>query len=574
MRVAIILNQLKALGPVYVVRNLLSALSREGRYSFYLVSLRGEEPMVTEWLRAGYIKDAIALNKSFLALEMQPKKVAMELAERLSTWGVELVHSHSYQADIVSSFLPKEFKRISTQHNIAREDYPLSKGYWLGGWMAQRLYRRLKHFDSLVAITQSVSRSLLRRRLPAESIEVIYNAVDARYLEPLRPSEKGRLREEYQLREGAFVVVQLGALIPLKQPELSLKSFQIAKEEGYLPRDARLYFIGSGALEDRLKDLAGRDESIHLLGQQRDPRDYLLLADAMLMPSRSEGFGLALIEGLASGLAVVASDIPAFRELASLLEEAPISLVAENSPQSYALALGHCYKEHQEVQRATTTWLEDLRRRFSPEAMGQRYAQLYRRLLEVEESREERAAVDPIALINRFYQDESPELREILLRHSESVAKRALEIVDRHPELGADRHFVYEAAMLHDIGIKETQAPGIYCQGEHSYIAHGYLGAEILRREGFQRHALVAERHTGTGLSWEALQLALQGELEIPRGIYAPQSVEEEIICYADKFYSKSRLEEEKTPERIRKSLAKYGKEAVDAFDNYHRRFS
>ena len=95
--------------------------------------------------------------------------------------------------------------------------------------------------------------------------------------------------------------------------------------------------------------------------------------------------------------------------------------------------------------------------------------------------------VDYLALIDKYYAD-SPELRHILLTHSRQVADRALEIVARHQEWVesgvVDPQFVEEAAMLHDIGIIYCNAPKIYCMGSHHYIEHGYLGAELLRREG------------------------------------------------------------------------------------------
>lgn len=122
-----------------------------------------------------------------------------------------------------------------------------------------------------------------------------------------------------------------------------------------------------------------------------------------------------------------------------------------------------------------------------------------------------------------------------------------------------DRQFVEEAAMLHDIGIIFCNAPKIYCMGPHKYIEHGYLGAELLRKEGFPKHALVAERHTGTGITIEQVE---REELPIPEKDYCPQSLEEKIICYADKFYSKSHLCEEVDINKIKYNIWKYGYEA------------
>ena len=173
--------------------------------------------------------------------------------------------------------------------------------------------------------------------------------------------------------------------------------------------------------------------------------------------------------------------------------------------------------------------------------------------------------MDPIEIIDKYYQEGS-ELRHILLTHSRSVADKAVQIADRHPELQADRTFLYEAAMLHDIGIFLTDADGICCFGDKPYICHGYLGADLMRAEGYPRHALVCERHTGAGLSFE--QIVAQN-LPVPHREMVPVSIEEQIVCFADKFYSKTKLDKEKTVEKARKSLERYGEAGLKRFDRW-----
>ena len=168
-------------------------------------------------------------------------------------------------------------------------------------------------------------------------------------------------------------------------------------------------------------------------------------------------------------------------------------------------------------------------------------------------------------IIDKYYTD-NPPLRDLLLLHSRLVANKALAIVDSHPELGADRVFIEEAAMLHDIGIFLTDAAPIHCFGKYQYICHGYLGAELLRKEGLPRHALVAERHTGTGLT---LKQILDRDLPVPHRDMIPVSIEEKIICFADKFFSKTRPEEEKTVQQAVRSLEKFGAEGVETFRNW-----
>ena len=171
----------------------------------------------------------------------------------------------------------------------------------------------------------------------------------------------------------------------------------------------------------------------------------------------------------------------------------------------------------------------------------------------------------PQRIIDKYYAG-AEQLRHILWTHSRSVAQKALEIAHRHPELKLDEDFLYEAAMLHDIGIFKTDADGIYCFGDYPYICHGYLGADLVRAEGFPQHALVCERHTGAGLS---LSQILEQNLPIPHREMVPVSLEEQVICFADKFYSKTHLDKEKTVEKARKSLSRYGEEGVKRFDNW-----
>ena len=163
--------------------------------------------------------------------------------------------------------------------------------------------------------------------------------------------------------------------------------------------------------------------------------------------------------------------------------------------------------------------------------------------------------MDYQAIIDKYYPADD-ELRRVLLKHSRQVADRCLAIVKKHPELPVDMQFLEEAAMLHDIGIYQCDAPSIHCNRTEPYIRHGQLGGELLRAEGFPRHARVAERHTGTGLpGWE------------------PETLEEQIICYADKFYSKSSPDHVRSVLETAQSLEKFGHAGVVKFLDWAKQF-
>ncbi|NLX80569.1 MAG: HD domain-containing protein [Proteiniphilum sp.] len=168
-------------------------------------------------------------------------------------------------------------------------------------------------------------------------------------------------------------------------------------------------------------------------------------------------------------------------------------------------------------------------------------------------------------IIERYY-TKGTRLYDIYMSHVTDVTEKALQIAQKHPELAIDVRFIEEAAMLHDIGIFLTDAPRIACIGDMPYICHGYLGRDILNREGYPKHGLVCERHTGTGLS---LQNIIDKKLPIPQRDMRPKSLEEQIICFADKFFSKSKLGREKPIKKIRENLKMHDTHQVSKFDEW-----
>ena len=191
--------------------------------------------------------------------------------------------------------------------------------------------------------------------------------------------------------------------------------------------------------------------------------------------------------------------------------------------------------------------------------------------------------MDYQAIIDHFYGTGDSELKRLLMVHSRAVADKALRICDSHPELHLDREFVEAAAMLHDIGIIQCDAPGIFCHGSQPYICHGIMGAKMI--SDYSRHsepsdwldaiARVCQRHTGAGITRaeimeQQLPLPLPDDGSEP---YMPETMEEKLVCYADKFFSKTRLDEEKSLEHVERSLAKFGKAGLTRFGRWREIF-
>lgn len=182
--------------------------------------------------------------------------------------------------------------------------------------------------------------------------------------------------------------------------------------------------------------------------------------------------------------------------------------------------------------------------------------------------------VDPRTIIRSYYPADDA-LRRMLIHHSQQVRDKALEIA-RKSGVEIDSEFVAAAAMLHDLGIKQCHAPSIHCHGTADYIAHGVIGAGMLRDYGaahgldLEPYARVCERHTGSGLTAADIKKAA---LPLPERDFLPETAEEILIALADKFFSKSGDMLEKSLTSIRRGMQKFGDGALARFDQMCARF-
>ncbi len=172
---------------------------------------------------------------------------------------------------------------------------------------------------------------------------------------------------------------------------------------------------------------------------------------------------------------------------------------------------------------------------------------------------------DPIKIIKKYYKPDSLAFR-LLVEHGAAVKRKALEIASGLKDRNPDIDFIIEASILHDIGIIHTNSPLLGCYGREPYICHGYLGRQLLEEEGLLRHSLVAERHIGAGITIEDIK---KKSLPLPLRDMVPESLEEKIICVADKFFSKNRKThtEEKPLKVVLEEIAGYGEDKLRFFE-------
>lgn len=177
-----------------------------------------------------------------------------------------------------------------------------------------------------------------------------------------------------------------------------------------------------------------------------------------------------------------------------------------------------------------------------------------------------------LEIIKHFYPEDT-ELRRLLILHSTQVRDKALAILS-NPELrniDVDMQLVINGSMLHDIGIGRCNAPSIFCNGTEPYLLHGTIGATMMREYGketgldLEPIARICERHTGAGLTIDDIR---RQALPLPLKDLLPETVEEKLVCLADKFYSKSSPEKEKPLNKVKASMMKFGDDTLSRFDD------
>ena len=149
---------------------------------------------------------------------------------------------------------------------------------------------------------------------------------------------------------------------------------------------------------------------------------------------------------------------------------------------------------------------------------------------------------------------------DIILNHSLSVLGKSVDIIAKrklHNKIDFD--LIVSGCLLHDIGAFEFMKN--FNRKQIDYLKHGIIGAKILRNEKLYKEALICERHIGSGLSKKYI---IENNLPLPKKDFLPVTLEQKLICYADKFHSKSGKMD--NLESNKKEMKKFGKEPLRRF--------
>jgi glycosyltransferase involved in cell wall biosynthesis len=295
--------------------------------------------------------------------EIDPVAV-VRLRREIAAASADIVHLHTGRANWLGGLAARwaGVAAISTRR-MDRRVRPGLRTHLLYG----RLLRRT------AAVSPAVRDRLLQAGVPAERVEVIVDAVDPERLRAAHPRDEVRAR----LGAGAehCVLIALAALVRRKGLDILL---QAVGGLGAARLRVLVWIVGDGSERAVLEEQARRvgvAAQVSFLGRRADVADLLHAADIAVVPSRQEGMGVAALEAMAAGCAVVASNVGGLGY--AVVHERTGLLVPPEDASALASALARLIRDPELRQRLAEQGPRRIAEGFLPQHMVEAYEKLY-----------------------------------------------------------------------------------------------------------------------------------------------------------------------------------------------------
>jgi glycosyltransferase involved in cell wall biosynthesis len=369
VRVLYLLSTLERSGPTNVVYNIIKYLDKSAVEPIVLtLSAEPVRSRKSDFQDLGISVRSFEKNRLYwLTSSMKGlKQLASDLAP-------DIIHSHSYRADVSSAKHFGGYKRIGTIHGDLHANYRNTYNRLLGDWLASRQLKSLRGLEKAVACSEAVF-GLYKNTFRA--LECIPNGVD---MAVFRPSDKAKARESLQLPIDKTIYISVGSLCNRKDPGTVIEGF--CKSQSY--KTSLLILIGDGELAGSVRSKYKDHENILFAGFHKNVSQYMQASDYFISASLSEGLPNTVLEAMACGLPVCLSSIPSHLEILEKNKLAGTEFTPRD-PEKLALSLDTLAEEKQRSRSEAA--LDVIGNHYNAEAMAKSYEQLYKTLVTDERS--------------------------------------------------------------------------------------------------------------------------------------------------------------------------------------------
>ncbi len=235
-------------------------------------------------------------------------------------------------------------------------------------------------FSKIIAISIYVKDNLIRNIIikHPDKIAVLYNGIDMHKFNGTSKISP----ELQQIRDSSAKIIGfVGRMVPFKRAPLFVKcASEIVKRDNSF----KFIMVGDGPEMEKCRDLIGQYKLNHcfkLLGLRRDIPDILRLLDALLFTSEGEGFGIVIIEAMASGVPVFAINEGGVNEIITDNENGILLNTVE--PAKIAKQILDVFTNEELINKIRKRAVQTIQSSFSAESVIRQLESIYEEVLSV-----------------------------------------------------------------------------------------------------------------------------------------------------------------------------------------------
>jgi len=245
-------------------------------------------------------------------------KAYRDLKRILCKNGYDIIHAHTPMGGVLARLAARNSRKKGTKVLYTAHGFHFCKGSPLLNWIVYYPLERwlARHTDCLITINSEDYNLATSHKFKAGSIEHVHGVgVDTKRFHPVSHEERNRLRLKHGYGKEDFLVYYVAELNKNKNQGLLLKALALTRDK--VP-GIRLLLVGDGGMEKTYKAMSkklGVDDIVDFLGFRKDADEIAKMCDVAVASSLREGLPVNIMEAMACGRPVIASDNRGHREL-------------------------------------------------------------------------------------------------------------------------------------------------------------------------------------------------------------------------------------------------------------------
>ena len=307
-----------------------------------------------------------------LKSELSPRllKAIFEIARIVKKLDIDIIHAQTRVTQVIGFFVSKLCKAplITTCHgffkrNIGRVLLPC--------WGSR-----------VIAISDAVHENLIKYfKVDSKRVSLIYNGIDVKkYLRDFTDEEKDKLKDKFGVKKGYNILGTIARFTPDKGHDILLYALcDILKQKP----DTQLVFVGDGKEKAKIMDLVSRLnllDNVIFIRPQINTVSVLAIMDVfMFTPARKEGLGLVILEALASGKPIVATNAGGIPSV--IKNDVNGFLVEPSKPGLLVEPILRLLRDLELYKRISQAGIETVVNKFSINGMAQKVEGLYKEVV-------------------------------------------------------------------------------------------------------------------------------------------------------------------------------------------------